>query len=146
MAVAQGVEIYAAAAHEHGWRADLADVLRVWRAGSILRMRMLDELAQALDASGPSTTSLLTRPSVVDKVTAAAPAWRRVAAAAISAGYPAPVLVSTLSYVDQLATRPLPTALVQAQRDRFGAHGFRRTDRPGDHHGPWLRPDQEAGG
>ncbi|MEL6783364.1 MAG: hypothetical protein AAFO61_02935, partial [Pseudomonadota bacterium] len=27
--------------------------------------------------------------------------------------------------------------MIQAQRDFFGAHGFKRRGEEGDHHGPW---------
>ncbi len=73
------------------------------------------------------------------------PAWRRTVGASVAAGFPASVLSSSLAYVEALGTRVLPTAVVQAQRDRFGAHGFARIDRDGTHHGPWIHPDQEAG-
>jgi 6-phosphogluconate dehydrogenase len=116
VSLCQGLHLYAAAADQHGWRKNLSDVLRVWRAGSILRMGLLDDIAAA---------------------------WRRTVAASVLAGFPAPVLATSLAYVEALGTKALPTAVVQAQRDRFGAHGFARTDRGGVHHGPWVHPDQE---
>ena len=85
-------------------------------------------------------------PAVARDLAGRLPAWRRVATTAINAGVPAPVTMTSLTYLDALATPHLPTAMIQAQRDRFGAHGFRRTDRGGDHHGPWVQPDEEAGG
>lgn len=145
VSVSQGLTIYAAAARENGWTGDLPAVLRVWRAGSILRMRLLDGLADQLEAH-PGTEDCLAVPAIARELTGRLPAWRAVAITAISAGIPAPVLTSTLAYVDALATDHLPTAMIQAQRDRFGAHGFRRTDRGGDHHGPWVQPDEEVDG
>ncbi|MFY0610277.1 MAG: NADP-dependent phosphogluconate dehydrogenase [Hyphomicrobiaceae bacterium] len=143
VAVSQGLTIYAAAAREKGWTGELPAVLRVWRAGSILRMRLLDGLANQLDAH-PGTEDCLAVPAIARDLIGRLPAWRNVAITAISAGIPAPVLTSTLAYVDSLSTDHLPTAMVQAQRDRFGAHGFRRTDRGGDHHGPWVQPDEDV--
>jgi len=146
VALAQGVQIYAAAARENeGWRRDVSSLLRVWRAGSILRMAMLDRLADALDAAGGEAGhDLLLVPSIVADVLAARPAWRRAVVAGVSGGVPVPVLAASLGHVESLGRRTLPTALVQGQRDRFGAHGFRRTDREGDFHGPWVQPDEEA--
>ena len=51
----------------------------------------------------------------------------------------------TSGYADALSAEILPTALIQAQRDRFGDHGFRRTDRPGTHHGPWSDANDYTG-
>jgi len=143
VSLAQGLDIYSAAAKEHGWGVRLANVLRVWRAGSILRMRMLDGLAQAVEQA-PDAGHLLVVPSIAERVAERLPRWRRAVGAAVAAGCPAPVLAAGLAYVDGLGSSPLPTAMVQAQRDRFGAHGFRRTDREGTHHGPWVTPDREA--
>jgi 6-phosphogluconate dehydrogenase len=144
VSLSQGLHLYAAAAAEHGWKSDLPDVLRVWRAGSILRMGLLDEIAGRLDER-PGTSDPLSVGDIAGDVTAMLPAWRRTVGAAVTAGFPAPVLATSLAYVEALATKALPTAMVQAQRDRFGAHGFARTDRDGTHHGPWIHPDQEAG-
>lgn len=140
VSVAQGLRIYAEAAREHSWTGQLPAVLRVWRAGSILRMRMLDGLADQLDAH-PGTEDCLAIPAIARELCGRLPSWRATATTAIASGVPAPVITSTLSYMDSLATAPLPTAMIQAQRDRFGDHGFRRTDRGGDHHGPWAHPD-----
>ena len=144
VSLAQGLQLYAAAARTHGWKTDLSAPLRVWRAGSILRMTMLDGIANELSMQA-ETDHCLNVPVIRQDVIAALPAWRRSVATALAAGYPAPVLAASLNYVDALATSPLPTAMVQAQRDRFGDHGFGRTDRDGMHHGPWLHPDREAG-
>jgi 6-phosphogluconate dehydrogenase len=143
VSLSQGLHLYAAAAEENGWQSDLPDVLRVWRAGSILRMRLLDEIAGRLEKH-PGTSDPLSVGDIAGDVTAVLPAWRQAVGAAVAAGFPAPVLSTSLAYVEALGTRALPTAVVQAQRDRFGAHGFARTDRDGTHHGPWIHPDQES--
>jgi len=144
--LAQGVQIFAAASAENGWRDDVSSLLRVWRAGSILRMGMLDGLADALDgAAGEGGGSdLFLVPSIFERVLEVRPAWRRAVSGAVLDGSPVPVLAAALNYVESLSRRPLATQLVQGQRDRFGAHGFRRTDQPGDFHGPWVQPDEEV--
>ena len=63
--------------------------------------------------------------------------WRRVVVAATQMGLPAPVFASSLSYYDSLRATRLPAALIQAQRDFFGAHTFKRTDKPGAFHIEW---------
>ncbi len=141
-ALSQGIHLYAVAAKANGWDGDLARVLRVWRAGSILRMGLLDTLVPHV--SGEMRLPL-ENPAIAQDIATLVPAWRRAIGAATAAGYPVGVLGSTLSYIESLATRALPTTMVQAQRDRFGAHGFARTDREGQHHGPWIFPDAEAG-
>jgi 6-phosphogluconate dehydrogenase len=144
VSLCEGLHLYAAAADQHGWEKSLPDVLRVWRAGSILRMGLLGDIAGQLDGR-PDTADPLSVAEIARDLTAMLPAWRRTVGASVLAGFPAPVLSTSLAYVEALGTTALPTAVVQAQRDRFGAHGFGRTDRGGVHHGPWVFPDQEDG-
>ena len=49
-----------------------------------------------------------------------------------------PALASALGYFESYTRGRGTTNLVQAQRDFFGAHGFRRIDAEGDFHGPWA--------
>ena len=58
------------------------------------------------------------------------PAWRKVAAAAVQYGVPAPAMTAALSYFDGYTTDRLPANLLQAQRDYFGAHTYERLDSP----------------
>ena len=55
---------------------------------------------------------------------------------------------AALSYYDSLAVERLPAALVQAQRDFFGAHTYQRVDRPGTFHTRWSgdRAESEVSG
>jgi 6-phosphogluconate dehydrogenase len=145
VSLCQGLHLYAVAAEQHGWEASLPDVLRVWRAGSILRMGLLDDMADMLEGGLEGGGDPLSVNQIASDVAARMPAWRRTVGAAVVGGFPAPVLSTTLAYIEALGAAVLPTAVVQAQRDRFGAHGFGRTDRGGRHHGPWVFPDQEPG-
>jgi 6-phosphogluconate dehydrogenase len=69
----------------------------------------------------------------------ALPALRTVIAAATRAGLPVPALSAALQHFDQMRQARGTANMIQALRDRFGAHGFERVDRPGETglHGPW---------
>ena len=43
-------------------------------------------------------------------------------------GIPTPAFSSSLAYYDGIRAERLPAALIQAQRDFFGAHTYRRVD------------------
>jgi 6-phosphogluconate dehydrogenase len=62
---------------------------------------------------------------------------RAVTAAAAASGIPTPGLASCLAYFDAYRSAWLPANLVQAQRDYFGAHQYRRLDREGLFHTQW---------
>jgi 6-phosphogluconate dehydrogenase len=48
-----------------------------------------------------------------------------------------PALAGSLGYYDAYRSARLPANLLQAQRDYFGAHGYRRIDQPGAFHTVW---------
>jgi 6-phosphogluconate dehydrogenase len=65
-------------------------------------------------------------------------ALRRVVTLAAGAGIPALAFSSALAYYDAYRSARLPANLTQAQRDYFGAHTYRRTDREGTFHTEWT--------
>ncbi|MBI4189548.1 MAG: hypothetical protein HY525_03300, partial [Betaproteobacteria bacterium] len=44
---------------------------------------------------------------------------------------------SSLNYIDSYRSARLPANLLQAQRDYFGAHTYRRLDKEGVFHTEW---------
>jgi 6-phosphogluconate dehydrogenase len=47
-------------------------------------------------------------------------------------------MASSLAYYDAYRSERLPANLTQAQRDYFGAHTYRRTDKDGIFHTEWT--------
>ena len=89
-------------------------------------------------AENPGLVALVTAPFFTDVVAGAQASWRRVVVAAAQAGIPSPAFSSSLAYYDGLRADRLPAALVQGQRDFFGAHTYQRVDRPGTFHTAWA--------
>lgn len=77
--------------------------------------------------------------SFAAKIEAAVPAWRRIISAAVLNGVPTPVFSSSLAYFDTLRAKRLPAALIQGQRDFFGAHTYQRIDKDGSFHTLWAQ-------
>ena len=71
------------------------------------------------------------------EIAAAQDDWREVLIAATRQGVPTPGFAAALAYYDALRAERLPAALTQGQRDFFGAHTYRRTDRDGAFHTLW---------
>ena len=59
-------------------------------------------------------------------------------------GVPTPAFSSSLAYYDGVRAERLPANLIQAQRDFFGAHTYRRTDREGTFHTDWSGGRRES--
>jgi 6-phosphogluconate dehydrogenase len=138
-AYAQGFALLAGAAAELGGPLDLAGVARIWRAGCIIRSRLLTPIVAAF-AGDPAPANLLAAPAMAGMLAACQTGWRRAVAAATSHGIAVPALASALAYYDGYRTARSGANLIQAQRDAFGAHGYARTDRPGTFHSDWTGP------
>ncbi|MBG6083428.1 NADP-dependent phosphogluconate dehydrogenase [Zhihengliuella flava] len=133
---AQGLDMLGSAAAEYGWELKLDEIASLWRAGCIIRADLLDEIMKAY-ADGNKPENLLLAPAFAEAIAEAVPAWRRVISTAVQLGIPVPVFSASLAYYDGLRRKRLPAALIQGQRDLFGAHTYERIDREGTFHTQW---------
>ncbi|ANW17069.1 NADP-dependent phosphogluconate dehydrogenase [Streptomyces clavuligerus] len=132
----QGFDQIRAGSETYGWDIDLGAVASVWRAGCIIRAVFLDRITEAYTAR-PELPSLLSDTGFAQEIGAAQEDWREVVATAARQGVPTPGFSAALAYYDALRAPRLPAALTQGQRDFFGAHTYRRTDREGSFHTLW---------
>ena len=135
-AYAQGFAVMAAASKEHEWNLPLATIARIWRAGCIIRSQFLDAIGEAF--AGSEVENLLLAPAFVEQMSRAAQDLRKIVAISVTAGVPIPALASATTYFDSFRQQRGNANLIQAQRDFFGTHGFKRIDQSGDFHGPWF--------
>jgi len=136
---AQGFVQLQAAAAEHQWPLDFGPIALLWRGGCIIRAVFLERIKEAFDAD-PAQENLLLAPYFQQAIQQAQPAWRKVVGAAVRLGIPTPAFAAALAYYDGYRSARLPANLLQAQRDYFGAHTYRRVDKPGQgpFHSDWL--------
>ncbi|MBQ9415294.1 MAG: decarboxylating NADP(+)-dependent phosphogluconate dehydrogenase [Clostridia bacterium] len=126
---AQGYTLMRTAAATYGWNLNYGGIALMWRGGCIIRSVFLGKIKEAFDEN-PDLSNLLLSPYFSGKIAELLPAWRRVVAAAVSAGVPMPAFAAALTYYDGYRCGRLPANLLQAQRDYFGAHTYERTDAP----------------
>lgn len=143
VAYAQGFDEIKAGSDENNWNVDPRDLATIWRGGCIIRAKFLDRIKDAYDTN-PELESLLLDPYFKGELADLVDSWRRVVIAATQIGQPIPVFASSLSYYDSLRAERLPAALIQAQRDFFGAHTYRRVDMPGSYHVEWSGDRSES--
>ena len=137
---AQGYTLMRTAAKTYGWNLNYGGIALMWRGGCIIRSVFLGKIKEAYDKN-PELSNLLLDPYFKSTMEKLIPAWRKVAAAAVSYGVPAPAMTAALSYFDGYTTDRLPANLLQAQRDYFGAHTYERLDSPRGQffHTNWTR-------
>ena len=117
------------AAKTYGWNLNYGGIALMWRGGCIIRSRFLGRIKEAFEKQ-PALTNLMLDDFFRAELAAAQPGWRRVCAAALLNGIPAPAFTAALSYYDGYRCPRLPANLLQAQRDYFGAHTYERVDAP----------------
>jgi 6-phosphogluconate dehydrogenase len=125
-----------AAGTEFGWDLDMPAIARVWRAGCIIRSAMLNDMAEAL--AEDAGRNLILAPFFANHLRRSVPALRKVVATGALHGLACPALASGLAWFDMMRTARGTANMIQAQRDFFGLHGFKRLDGRDLPHGPWA--------
>ena len=136
VAYSQGFDEIKAGSDEHNWGVDPRDLATIWRGGCIIRAKFLNRIVEAYD-NDPELPSLLLDPYFKGELEDLMDSWRRIVIYVTQLGLPAPVFTSSLAYYDSLRAERLPAAIIQGQRDFFGAHTYHRIDKPGSFHTLW---------
>lgn len=128
----QGLDLILAADKEYHWSIDLAEVLRIWQGGCIIRSKMLEDFSNSFSGGEFKDltieleichTDLITMFNFLAKQSFCLPLLS--------------VFNSSLDYAGSLTMDNLPLNLTQAQRDYFGAHSYARIDKKGVFTGGW---------
>jgi len=133
---AQGLALLRSASSEYGYDIHPGEVARIWRAGCIIRAALLEDIRAAFARDSGLVNLLLDR-VFRDAMAERQEGWRRTVQLAVGLGIPVPAMSASLAYYDAYRSAQLPANLTQAQRDFFGAHTYRRTDRDGVFHTDW---------
>jgi 6-phosphogluconate dehydrogenase len=133
LAYVQGFELIRQASDDYQWNINLSDIARIWRGGCIIRSVLLPIFQSALTEEGTGEKKeLLNRFAGKRQQN-----WRTLIGFATANGIPVPAMSATLAYYDTFQRDRLPQNLIQAQRDFFGAHTFKRIDKEGTFHANW---------
>jgi 6-phosphogluconate dehydrogenase len=143
VAYAQGFDAIRAGAKEYDWEINLGEVAKIWRGGCIIRAQFLNRITDAYRSNG-GLLSLLFDDYFLKAIEASVGSWREIVAMGALSGIPTPAFASSLSYYDGLRAERLPAALVQGQRDFFGAHTYKRVDAEGSYHTLWSGDRSEV--
>jgi 6-phosphogluconate dehydrogenase len=133
---AQGFALMKAAAAEYDWTLNFGEISMIWRGGCIIRAHFLNRIKEAYERD-PGLPNLLLDPYFTQIIETSQANWRRVVATSAELGVPTPAFGSALAYYDSYRSARLSANLLQAQRDYFGAHTYRRVDREGVFHTEW---------
>jgi 6-phosphogluconate dehydrogenase len=132
---AQGLAMITAASSHLKMDIPLPEVVNVWRGGCIIRSALLDLFKIAY--KNKDLKNLLLDKNIAELLQQKLPAVQKIISLASGNNYPAPGLMASFNYFNAYRRKLLPTNLVQAQRDFFGAHTYQRVDEEGIFHTEW---------
>ncbi|CCP07680.1 NADP-dependent phosphogluconate dehydrogenase [Erwinia amylovora] len=134
---AQGFSQLKAASTENNWDLNYGEIAKIFRAGCIIRAQFLQKITDAYEDNA-DIANLLLAPYFKNIADEYQQALRDVVAYAVQNGIPSPTFSAAIAYYDSYRSAVLPANLIQAQRDYFGAHTYKRTDKDGVFHTEWL--------
>lgn len=134
-AFSEGFHLLEEASHVFAYNLNLPEIARIWKGGCILKALLLERIKRALTEH--DMPLLFATEEFRNDTATKLPALRKVCALGATEGIPLCVLSSALAYFDSWRSSMLPANLIQAQRDYFGAHTYRRIDREGVFHTEW---------
>jgi 6-phosphogluconate dehydrogenase len=132
----QGMHLLQEASLAYKYEISLAEVVRIWKGGCIIRSLMLNDIRKAY-LKNDTLKNLLLDEDFYNLLLQHRTATTDLLKTAMDNKIGMPALSSALHYVDMFSTGRLASNLIQAQRDYFGAHTYERTDKGGPFHTNW---------
>jgi 6-phosphogluconate dehydrogenase len=136
LSYAQGLHLLQAASATNNYNINIAEVVRIWKGGCIIRSVLLNDLYTAYK-NEPALTNIIHSSVFTNKLLGHKKDLNSVVMLAMQNNLPIAALSATLNYFNAYTTANLPANLIQAQRDFFGAHTYERVDMPGSFHTEW---------
>jgi len=133
---AQGMHLLTKTSEEYNYQLNLAHIAKIWRGGCIIRSHFLSTIYDAFQKK-PHLAHLLLDSKVQSFIKESEPGIRSVVELAIEHGVAIPAYAASLSYFDTLRSSTMPSNLIQAQRDFFGAHTYELLGKEGVFHTQW---------
>ncbi len=133
---AQGMHLLFKASEAYNYKLKLDQIAKIWRGGCIIRSKFLEDIFSAFQQN-EKLEHLFQNPNIQALIKANLPSARSIITGAMANGFSVPVFAASLNYFDALRTQRMPTNLIQAQRDYFGAHTYELTGKEGVFHTDW---------
>jgi len=138
---AQGMHLLSKASIAYDYKLKLDEIAKIWRGGCIIRASFLETIHRAFKTN-PALSHLVLDHDVQSTINKTTPVTREVVLKAIAAGISIPAYAATLSYFDALRSEHMPSNLIQAQRDFFGAHTYELIGMEGSFHTDWKNTNK----
>ena len=133
---AQGMHLLYKASEAYNYKLELDQIAKIWRGGCIIRSAFLENIYTAFQANA-KLEHLFLDTSVQSILKNSLTGIRTVVSSAALYGLALPAYASSLNYFDTFRSERMPSNLIQAQRDFFGAHTYELIGKEGVFHTEW---------
>lgn len=138
VAYAQGMHLLSQASAEYRYNLKMERIALIWRGGCIIRSVFLEDMFQAYRRT-PGLEHLLLDREIQKVVSSLLSGTRQIISSAVKSGIAMPAHAAALSYFDSLKSERMPSNIIQAQRDYFGAHTYELIGKEGVFHTQWSQ-------
>lgn len=133
---AQGMHLLYKASETYNYKLELDKIAKIWRGGCIIRSSFLENIHTAFRAN-EKLEHLFLDGSVQSILKNSLTGIRTVVSDAATYGLAIPAYAASLNYFDAFRSERMPSNLIQAQRDFFGAHTYELIGKDGVFHSEW---------
>jgi len=120
----QGFKLINEASNTYKWNLNLSEIARVWTNGCIIKSILMQDLVETLKYN----SNLLTNTELIDSVNQYKSAAKKVVQQSLLNDIATPALSEAIQFLNGITTTYSSANIIQAQRDFFGAHTYRRRD------------------
>jgi 6-phosphogluconate dehydrogenase len=132
----QGMHLLYKASESYHYDLKPDQIAKIWRGGCIIRSAFLKDIYSAFQANAKLEHLLLDN-SIQSNLKNSLTGIRDVVSDAAKTGLALPAYFNALSYFDTFRSEKMPSNLIQAQRDLFGAHTYELIGKEGVFHTEW---------
>ncbi|WP_290698845.1 decarboxylating NADP(+)-dependent phosphogluconate dehydrogenase, partial [Lacinutrix sp.] len=120
----QGFKLINEASNKFSWNLNLSEIARIWTNGCIIRSALMEDLVEVFK----ETTNMLTNTELIEKMKLYKASAKKVVSQSILNDLTTPALSEAIQFLNGITTDYASANVIQAQRDYFGAHTYKRLD------------------
>ena len=131
----QGFKLINEASNKFSWDLNLSEIARIWTNGCIIRSTLMETLVEVFK----ETTNILTNSEVITSIKKYKASAKKVVSQCVLNDVTASCLCESIQFLNGITTVNSSANIIQAQRDYFGAHTYKRIDDDGvkSYHTNW---------
>tara|TARA_R110002072_G_scaffold172031_1_gene325783 strand:+ start:805 stop:2688 length:1884 start_codon:yes stop_codon:yes gene_type:complete len=131
----QGFKLIHEASNAYKWNLNLSEIARIWTNGCIIRSSLMQNLVEVFK----DTNNILTDSKIENQLKGYKSSTKKVVSECILNDVTIPSLGEAVQFFNAITTANSSANIIQAQRDYFGAHTYKRIDDASDksYHTKW---------